>query len=346
MRDKYISKISASGKVVLRSSLKENFLENINGLILDCDGVLINNFDLYHEAVKQTVKVILSPFIKEILIPRSLYYMLKSKGTFNNDWDVSFCFISSLIAGNDEIITNLTLIDEQLSPKDKLNSIRRFDLAKNANYGSLNLLVKKISSPSVDDIARVLSVDVSLIRKLSRILLLPKVVGEGLIPTILEEIYHGSLIKEIYGVEGILGIKKGLIEKEKLEIKEEEMSYLFSKFNGKIGILSGRPRKSAEYALSRILPFISKSFFMEEGGDKKPDPSLLEKIMKNLGMNFALVVGDSAEDIFLVENARRIGLRCLSCGITGGHKWKLKLFKSLKADIICNSFRSLIEMLR
>ena len=345
MKNKYYSIKTDSSRIYMKKQVKD-LIDSVDGLILDCDGVLIDNFNLYYKASKRTIDILLSQIYNEINTPIDIYRELKEKALFNNDWIVTFCIMLSIIYEDKEIINFFISLDKGLDVKAKLEKIREFDGNRKKIKNSLHKVIARITSPSVHSISNALSLDISLAKLLMNSFLLPMTVGKGFIPTVFEEIYHGRLFDEIYGLPRVLDVEKGLIEMEHINISEKEIANIYNGFNGKIGIISGRPRKSAEYSLSPILNYISESLYLEDGGGEKYDPTILQRMMMKLKINNALVVGDSAEEIMIVRKARAHGLKCLSCGVTNREKWRFKLFKSLNADIICDSVKTLFNLLR
>jgi phosphoglycolate phosphatase-like HAD superfamily hydrolase len=79
---------------------------------------------------------------------------------------------------------------------------------------------------------------------------------------------------------------------------------------------------------------------------KKPASSSLIKMSK--GTNLTLYVGDSTEDILMVNNARQENPKILFAGITGTKENQNiieEFFIRLNADIIAQSVRGLVKAL-
>ena len=81
-------------------------------------------------------------------------------------------------------------------------------------------------------------------------------------------------------------------------------------FDMRTGIVSGRSRIAAEYSLKSVFKFfdIKGSVYLEDEKREmgKPNPSALIKSVKSFGVSNAFYVGDSAEDLFMVQRARKI----------------------------------------
>lgn len=114
-----------------------------------------------------------------------------------------------------------------------------------------------------------------------------------------------KLYKEIYNKKPALK-EEGLIKKEKLMIPQETFRKLKGEF--KLGIVTGRPRKEAEYSLKlnsleKFFDF-KKMVCMEDAKKTKPDPEPLLLAAKNIGSKKAVYVGDNISDITAAEKAK------------------------------------------
>ena len=344
MSDPYMTMNSELNRVYIKCDVMKS-IDTIDGLILDCDGVLIDNYKLYSEAVKRTLAFFFESFNVDGGAIDNVYSEFKARGLFNNDWIITFCIILGIICCDKDLLKVYISINPDLDIRDKISEIMKQSSLKKVVSKLPTLFLSRISSPSIRSLSKALETEEHVIKRLMTLLLLPMDIGKGLIPTLFEEIYHGPLITKIYNVESIIGEPEGLIGKEEISIDENRFNEIFLKFKGKIGLMTGRPRKSAEYSLSSVLNYISYALYLEDGGGDKPSISPLKRVMYNLEINNPLVVGDSAEEIIMVKNARKAGLKCFSCGVTGGMGWKMRLFKSLEADVICDSTVSLFNFL-
>jgi phosphoglycolate phosphatase-like HAD superfamily hydrolase len=127
------------------------------------------------------------------------------------------------------------------------------------------------------------------------------------------------------------------------------------------GIATGRPYQLTRYSLGPLLHRFGKSasIFLDnvlQAQDEqnrapltKPHPfSLLQSAKGFFDLKLALYVGDSAEDIMMVNDARKERDQFLSVGVfsTSDHQSDLiKTFITLKTDIILPSIRELSSVL-
>jgi phosphoglycolate phosphatase-like HAD superfamily hydrolase len=162
----------------------------------------------------------------------------------------------------------------------------------------------------------------------------------------------GKLFPSVFEVKPILGIDKGLIEEEMLMLSYEDMENLYRN-EIKMGILSGRPRKSAIYRLKPFLKFFKEKavFFLEDLiRDKsdlmKPNPHFLLEAAKELKpYKQIMYLGDSIEDALMVKRANERGLACLF-GAVYKHDENLRLrFMHMNSDLLLPSTRYLPKIL-
>ncbi|MCP8308961.1 MAG: hypothetical protein H3Z54_09750 [archaeon] len=193
-------------------------------------------------------------------------------------------------------------------------------------------------------------------------------VGESLLITIFEEKFLGcKLFREIYGIDCEFHEGKGLIENENLMIEREILKKISSLIGGsKFGIASGRPFVATKYTMRDLLDYFKPEarVFLEDideagreakqKGDivdlSKPNPYSLINCAKGLmPFNFALYLGDSMEDLMMVEFANKIE----ACYLFGGvyahsimkDEQRIDFIKG-EADLIIPSIRDLSFILK
>ncbi|PIN98872.1 MAG: hypothetical protein COT90_02120 [Candidatus Diapherotrites archaeon CG10_big_fil_rev_8_21_14_0_10_31_34] len=114
-----------------------------------------------------------------------------------------------------------------------------------------------------------------------------------------------KLYKTIYGKKPV-SKEKGLINNEKLMIPKKVFMELKKEF--KLGIVTGRPRKEAEYSLklNGLDAFFDfkKIVCREDTKKSKPDAKPLFLAAKNIGSKKAVYVGDSINDVLAAEKAK------------------------------------------
>jgi phosphoglycolate phosphatase-like HAD superfamily hydrolase len=302
----------------------EEALRKIGKLIFDFDGVLVQTGSSY----RQTVRKVVDYYFLELLglegeegklATLGDIQKFKDTGLYNNDWNLSYAFITYY----------LTLIMRELEQKNALKEFtKRFD---NLQFLDIYSFIKNLSEVSnflrryeitATELANlkdngILTLDLFLTQaKLEK----PKPIETSLVgvdpevaeneqslvrnlvpydlekPDLLkrlfEEIYLGrELFTKIYGVPSLFKFDENFLEKEDFIPTKETMDMLRRQF-GKFGIYSGRPRPQGMYILEK---YVYTSYFDEKGsvflgdllksGDEmeklgKPDPTLFIELIE------------------------------------------------------------------
>ena len=144
-------------------------------------------------------------------------------------------------------------------------------------------------------------------------------------------------------------------------IKESTMRLLSQKFNGNLGLISGRSKIASYFTLNSLIDYFNENacVFLEDENRKfsKPNAFSLHKVFDNLKLTSALYVGDSIADLLMVENFRKQTTedRIFFCGVYGdgdgngennkGSMDKKRLLKSNNADVIIRNVNDLPNIL-
>jgi phosphoglycolate phosphatase-like HAD superfamily hydrolase len=323
-------------------------LREVNAAIFDCDGVLIDVRESYNRAISETVSYIFEeltgfPLPKNI-VSKEIIYLFKKSGGFNNDWDLAYAILMLTLCNMPKEFQEVFEKNVKMSQSEG-DLLKRFLYVKNGvrrefNPKSLGQALTRLEE-TLRQFAKMcdaLGIN-SLENKITNLrdalkareffataksfLSYPGGVGESVLTTVFEEKFCGfSLFKEIYGQEPKFYFGKGLIENERAIIQPETLDQLAFMFGeAKFGVASGRPLKLTKHALSGLLDkFNSKAmvFFEEIEAVKlnKPNPFSLLKASEGLEpFKYALYIGDSMEDMLMVEEANRVDDRFLFAGV-------------------------------
>ena len=143
--------------------------------------------------------------------------------------------------------------------------------------------------------------------------------------TVFDELYFGaSLYEKIHGVQASKPRAKGLIELERTLVTRKTLESLTEMLGGaRLAMVTGRPYLGTAHSLGKtVMRYFDKGASMfigdadinpslraEYDGYRKPSPKALVRAREKLSSETLLYVGDSAEDLMMVQNARRRGLK-------------------------------------
>jgi HAD superfamily phosphatase len=290
----------------------------LDGIIFDCDGVLIDVSNSYDLAIKKTTDFMVKEFarINEFdVVSTKMIDGFKATGGFNDEVDVTYAMILSMVAA-------------KKLKKPFFEFI--FDVITNSDQSGIK---------SVEKYLDILRVDLSEIRKK---LAYPGPRHTNILSTIFDEIFYGTeLFYKLYKKKPNFFNGKGLIENDTVLVKKQLIDSLKKKFGKKLAIVSGRGVISAGYSLKELLEeFDSKnSKFLEDEPRElaKPNPQSLVSSIKGLDSTCTLFVGDSTEDLLMAKKSDEMGYKTIFCGIYGTSKepeTKRKLFEKNNVEII------------
>lgn len=296
-------------------------IKNLDSMIFDCDGVLIDVSNSYDLAIKKTVDFILKKMAnvdQPNIVSTEMIDGFKATGGFNDEVDVTYSLILSVVAAK------------------KLNrnvSEFIFDVIKNADQTGILSVEKYLDT---------LGVDISEIRKK---LAYPGPHDTNPLYSIFDEMFYGAnLYYELYKRKPTFFDGKGLIDNDIVLLKKELIEKLKKKFGKKISIVSGRGFISTKYSLKTLFDEfdLKNSRFLEDESRKfaKPNPQPLMLSIKGLESSCCMFVGDSVEDFIMARKSDELGNKTIFCAIYGTSKdpeTKLKLFERKNADIMLES---------
>jgi HAD superfamily phosphatase len=100
----------------------------------------------------------------------------------------------------------------------------------------------------------------------------------------------------------------GFIKNETWMLKKEVLEQLKKEY--RLGIVTGRPREEAEFALktSGNQEFFDVMITMDDMEEEKPNPLLLTIALEQLGCKEGYYVGDTVDDMVMAQNAGVIAI--------------------------------------
>ena len=301
-------------------------LISTDGIIFDCDGVLIDITKSYDLTIDKTVKYVLENFSQitdGIKIDSKIIDGFKSSGGFNDEVDLTYASILSLIAA-------------KKLHKDQHEFI--FDVISNADSSGISSVEKYLEKlADISDIKNKLSYPGN---------------HDNLLYKIFDQIFYGpELYSKLFKHKSQFS-EPGLIENDVLIVNEFLIKKLQKKFTSKLSIVSGRGKESIRYSLESLLDKfdLKNSAFLEDEPRNmaKPNPESLIRSINGMNCNHCIYVGDSMEDFIMAKKATNLGCKTTFCGIIGTSKnpqEKLELFQCNGAKLVLESINLLPNVL-
>lgn len=273
-----------------------NGIDECEAIIFDIDGVLVDVRRSYNEAIIKTVQLILKDSydikISNEFPFEKLISKLRNTGGFNNDIDTAYAIILIILHC---ILINKMNIEKTLVTFDKVVE-KLDDKGKDSvekeleSMGDIRTIINELSYP--DHAAAENDDDGN---------------DENVISTLFNEIFYGPvLFKKRFDREPRYYFEKPLISNDILIIKEETIKKLSQRFNGNLGLISGRSKVASYFTLGNFMKYFKDNacIFLEDEKREfsKPNAYSLHRVLDNLGLKSALYVGDSIADLLMVEN--------------------------------------------
>jgi len=304
-----------------------DLLKTCDGIIFDCDGVLIDITKSYDLTIIKTTKYVLENFANisdSIKIDSKIIDGFKSSGGFNDEVDLTYASIIALVAA-------------KKIQRDQRNFV--FEVIKNCNTTGINSAEKYIESlTEIDEIKNKLSY--------------PGTHHDNPLYKIFDQLFYGPELYEKLFKKKSDFLESGLIENDIVIVTDYLTSKLKTKFNSKISIVTGRGKESVRYSLKKLLGQFdtnSSAFLEDEPRNMaKPNPVSLIRAINEMKSSNSIYVGDSMEDLIMAKKATEQGYKTTFCGIIGtsnAPQEKLELFEKNGAILVLESINLLPKVL-
>ncbi len=308
---------------------KTDKIKNLDAVIFDCDGVLIDVSNSYDLAIKKTVDFVankIASINKSSLVTTEMIDSFKKTGGFNDEVNVTYVMILAAVA----------------SEKTGKNfSDLVFEVAKNADQTGIQSVERYLDSIKID------------LTDIKMKLVYPATRFESPLSSIFDEIFYGTdLYTQLYKRSPKFFNGKGLIENDIVLVTKNLLYDLHQRFGKKISIVTGRGVISAKHSLEKLFDEfdLKNSKFLEDEPREmaKPNPQSLISSIKGMGASCSIFVGDSMEDFIMAHKAAESGNATLFCGIYGtskDHEAKRNFFEQKGADMALESIHLLPKAL-
>ncbi|MCW4019918.1 MAG: hypothetical protein NWF14_01625 [Candidatus Bathyarchaeota archaeon] len=272
--------VSGGDAYVRKDRLNE--LRRADGVVFDCDGVLVDVRNSYNRAISKAVVYLLGGLtgcaVPEGLISDGVIFLFRRSGGFNCDRDTVYGILMFMLSKMPREPRNKLrkLVERAVMQPDLL---KRFSLVREAvknelkpdglDVGFFEGLVDELKGfTGVLDETGPASVDKNLLEgsgasesfvafynAMKQFLYQPAEVGKSIVATIFEEFFCGpELVQKTYGVEPRFYAGSGMVENETVIIQAETLDRLTSVLGkANIGVASGSMFEPRRHVLGGLL---------------------------------------------------------------------------------------------
>jgi len=303
-------------------------IQKFDSIIFDCDGVLVDIRNSYDHAINKTISAIMKElFNDEIgdIVTSKIHFGLKSVGGFNDEVAVVYAIVMTLAASKKSEIEFEKLI---------------IDVINNANESGINSIDDYFKDQNIDLMEIKSKLDYENSRKVSYI------------HRIFNQLFYGpKLYEEIFNEKSQFN-DNPLIDLDDIVLDNNLILKLKNRFGTKISTVTGRGKFAFSYSMKNFLEKfdIENSVFLEDRPLElaKPNPESLIESISGINSKCSLYIGDSMEDLLMVQKCQEKGYDVSFCGIYGSSdepKLKYELFQKNKASFILESIQELPKAL-
>ena len=285
----------------------------VEAVVLDVDGVLVDVADSYRRAIVESVTRVHGE-----TIPKAAVQAFKDAGGFNNDWALADAAALFVLARRAGVSMDLDAFTDAIG----------------ARGGGLDAAQATVDA-ALDDDAR------------------ERVYGpwdpDGL-RDVFQALYLGS--ERYAAIEGGTPPVEapGFVEDEPVVVTPETVERLTREYC--VCVLTGRPEAEADIALERVgldVP-AKRRFTMDDWDEGKPHPRALVALAERCDADSTVFVGDTLDDVRTAANAqaadpdrRYYGVGVLTGGLTG--ESGRRKFDEAGADAVLDSVNDLPDFL-
>ena len=303
-------------------------IQKFDSIIFDCDGVLVDIRNSYDNAINKTISAIMKELFDyqvEDVVTSKIHFGLKAVGGFNDEVAVVYAIVMTLVASKKSNTEFKKLI---------------IDVIDNANESGINSIDNYFINQNIDLKEIKLKLDYENSRKISYI------------HRIFNQLFYGPKLYEEIFKEKSQFSEKPLIDLDNIVLDDNLMSKLKTRFGNKISTVTGRGNFAFSYSMKNYLDNfdMKNSVFLEDRSLElaKPNPESLIESISGINSKCSLYIGDSMEDLMMVEKCKEHGYDVSFCGIYGSSdepELKYELFQKNKASFILESIRELPKAL-
>jgi HAD superfamily hydrolase (TIGR01548 family) len=259
---------------------------NVDAVVLDVDGVLVDVADSYLRAVVESVDYVYGDTIAKADIQG-----FKDAGGFNNDWDVTAAVALYVLASREGMAYSVAQFTDAVA-------------GMGGGLSGARTVVGEELTPACRE------------RVLARW-------DRDRLQDVFQQLYLGSdLYRDLEGGEPDLDTQ-GYIHDEPVLVDGETVADLTRRFD--VGVLTGRPAAEADIALDHAGLEVPEDhrFTMDDWAGGKPDPGALVTLAKRFEADRVAFAGDTLDDVRTAVNASAAdertyyGVGVLTGGLSG-----------------------------
>ena len=303
-------------------------IQKFDSIIFDCDGVLVDIRNSYDYAINKTISAIIKELFNDEIgdvVTSKIHFGLKSVGGFNDEVAVVYAIVMTLAASKKSGIEFEKLI---------------IDVIANANESGINSIDDYFKDQNIDLMEIKSKLDYENSRKVSYI------------HRIFNQLFYGpKLYQEIFNEKSQFD-DEPLIDLDDIVLDNNLIFKLKNRFGTKISTVTGRGKFAFSYSMKNFLDNfdIENSVFLEDRPLElaKPNPDSLIESISRINSKCSLYIGDSMEDLLMVQKCQEKGYDVSFCGIYGSSdepELKYELFEKNKASFILESIQELPKAL-
>lgn len=313
-----------------------SLVSQVDALVLDVDGVLINVTNSFRVVISQTVQHyffrILGFTGDAVLVKPSETQLFKLAGGFNNDWDLTSAAVLFYLA------------KAELTSAADLDVIRE----QGQSLDEFTAAVRRVGG-GIEGVREVLWPVLTREQRKA----VEKRWNRPVIEETFQELYGGvDHCQRLYGFKPSYNRRIGLVNDERVMIQPESIKPWLPK----VGILTGRTAEETELALelTGLKDLISPENIISDGAmspeKRKPQPEVLLELGRRLGGSVTAYVGDVLDDLLLVRNANRCP-ECpsvyISCMVVSPlRRAEVEFYQIEGADVIGMNVNEVLKAMR
>jgi len=262
---------------------------NVDAVVLDVDGVLVDVADSYRRAIVESIETVYGRSIRKADIQR-----FKDAGGFNNDWELTYAGALFVLAKGEGFALSMAAYTDRIAAAgggvDAAEQVVREELGGNA----MERVRREWDRERLRDVFQQRYLGADLYRGIEDADPDPDLAGEG------------------------------FIHDEPVIVAPETVDALTERFD--VGVVTGRPAAEAEIALERAgldVP-LEHRFTMDDWAAGKPHPYALRTLAERFAADSVAFVGDTLDDVRTAVNAAEAdpgreyhGIGVLTGGLAG-----------------------------